>query len=317
MMKNNRLACAVLAALLSIQTLPASAAKPDTASAVGTPSQNNPAPADAGLPADLAEQMVVGPAVIDLGNQAKLKLPAKMVFIKKEAANTMMEEAGNGTDPNRYGLILPEQENDESDTPWLVDLTFTNSGYIKDDDAKEWDVETMLEQLKEGTTEQNKERAARNLPELETRGWVEKPQYDAANHRLIWSIDVYHKNEPNQNPSINYNTFQLGREGYIELTMVSDLKSIEAYKPVARELLGNIEFNEGKRYSDFNAATDKVAEYGLAALVGGLAAKKLGLLAVIGALLAKFGKLIFVGVVAVGALFKGLWRKKDKNQSEE
>jgi len=295
-MKNNRLTCAVLAALLSIQTLPASAAKPDTAPTVGTPSQNNPAPADAGLPADLAEQMV---------------------FIKKEAANTMMEEAGNGTDPNRYGLILPEQENDESDTPWLVDLTFTDSGYIKDDDAKEWDVEAMLEQLKEGTTEQNKERAARNLPELETRGWVEKPQYDAANHRLIWSIDVYHKNEPNQNPSINYNTFQLGREGYIELTMVSDLKSIEAYKPVARELLGNIEFNEGKRYSDFNAATDKVAEYGLAALVGGLAAKKLGLLAVIGALLAKFGKLIFVGVVAVGALFKGLWRKKDKNQSEE
>jgi len=316
-MKNNRLACAVLAALLSIQTLPTSAAKPDAVPTVGTPSQNNPAPADAGLPADLAEQMVVGPAVIDLGNQAKLKLPAKMVFIKKEAANTMMEEAGNGTDPNRYGLILPEQENDESDTPWLVDLTFTDSGYIKDDDAKEWDVEAMLEQLKEGTTEQNKERAARNLPELETRGWVEKPQYDAANHRLIWSIDVYHKNEPNQNPSINYNTFQLGREGYIELTMVSDLKSIEAYKPVARELLGNIEFNEGKRYSDFNAATDKVAEYGLAALVGGLAAKKLGLLAVIGALLAKFGKLIFVGVVAVGALFKGLWRKKDKNQSEE
>ena len=316
-MKNNRFACAVLAALLSIQTLPASAAKPDTVPTVGTPSQNNPAPADAGLPADLAEQMVVGPAVIDLSNQAKLKLPAKMVFIKKEAANTMMEEAGNGTDPNRYGLILPEQENDESDTPWLVDLTFTDSGYIKDDDAKEWDVEAMLEQLKEGTTEQNKERAARNLPELETRGWVEKPQYDAANRRLIWSIDVYHKNEPNQNQSINYNTFQLGREGYIELTMVTDLNSVDQYKPIARELLGNIEFNEGKRYSDFNAATDKVAEYGLAALVGGLAAKKLGLLALAGALLAKFGKLIAVGVIGAGALFKGLWRKKDKNQSEE
>ena len=316
-MKNNHLACAVLAALLSIQTLPASAAKPDTASTVGTPSQNNPAPADAGLPANLAEQMVVGPAVIDLGNQAKLKLPAKMVFIKKEAANTMMEEAGNGTDPNRYGLILPEQENDESDTPWLVDLTFTDSGYIKDDDAKEWDVEAMLEQLKEGTTEQNKERAARNLPELETRGWVEKPQYDAATHRLIWSIDVWEKNKPDQNPAINYNTYQLGREGFIELTMVTDLNSVDQYKPIARELLGNIEFNEGKRYSDFNAATDKVAEYGLAALVGGLAAKKLGLLALAGALLAKFGKLIAVGVIGVGALFKGLWRKKDKNQSEE
>ena len=56
---------------------------------------------------------------------------------------------------------------------------------------------------------------------------------------------------------------------------------------------------------------------GLAALVGGLAAKKLGLLALAGALLAKFGKLIAVGVIGAGALFKGLWRKKDKNQSEE
>ena len=273
-MKNNRLACAVLAALLSIQTLPASAAKPDTASTVGTPSQNNPAPADAGLPADLAEQMVVGPAVIDLGNQAKLKLPAKMVFIKKEAANTMMEEAGNGTDPNRYGLILPEPENDESDTPlWLVDLTFTDSGYIKDDDAKEWDVEAMLEQLKEGTTEQKQRTCRPQSARIGNARLGGKPQYDAATHRLIWSIDVLEKNKPDQNPTINYNTYQLGREGFIELTMVTDLKSIDQYKPIARELLGNIEFNEGKRYSDFNAATDKVAEYGLAALVGGLAAK--------------------------------------------
>ena len=316
MMKSNRLAYAVLAALLSIQTLPASAANADTASAVEASGQEAQQASDS-IANYVDDQIVQGPATVDLGNQAKLKLPAKMVFVKKNRANAMMREAGNATDPNRYGLILPESENEDGDTNWMVDLTFTDSGYIKDDDAKEWDVEAMLEQLKEGTTEQNKERAARNLPELETRGWVEKPQYDAANHRLIWSIDVYHKNEPNQNPSINYNTFQLGREGYIELTMVSDLKSIEAYKPVARELLGNIEFNKGKRYSDFNSATDHVAEYGLAALVGGLAAKKLGLLAVIGALLAKFGKLIFVGVVALGAIFKGLWRKKDKNQSEE
>ena len=103
----------------------------------------------------------------------------------------MMREAGNATDPNRYGLILPESENEDSDTNWIVDLTFTDSGYIKDDDAKEWDVEAMLEQLKEGTEEQNKERASRNLPEIETRGWVEKPQYDAKTHRLIWSIDVF------------------------------------------------------------------------------------------------------------------------------
>ena len=316
MMKSNRLACAVLAALLSLQTLPAYAAKPDTASAVEASAPNSKN-ASTVSEDEIAKQTITGPAVIDLGNQAKLKLPAKMVFIKKDAANSLMEEWGNGTNPDRYGLIIPEQKNKDSAAPWWVDLNFNDSGYIKDDDAKEWDVEGMLKQLKEGAEEQNKERAARNLPELETRGWVEKPQYDAATHRLIWSIDVWEKNKPDQNPAINYNTYQLGREGFIELTMVTDLNSVDQYKPIARELLGNIEFNEGKRYSDFNAATDKVAEYGLAALVGGLAAKKLGLLALAGALLAKFGKLIAVGVIGAGALFKGLWRKKDKNQSEE
>jgi len=79
-MKNNRLTCAVLAALLSIQTLPASAAKPDTAPTVGTPSQNNPAPADAGLPADLAEQMVIGPAGFGLGGHAQKKKSATKGF---------------------------------------------------------------------------------------------------------------------------------------------------------------------------------------------------------------------------------------------
>lgn len=73
---------------------------------------------------------------------------------------------------------------------------------------------------------------------------------------------------------------------------------------MAQQLLADIEFNQGERYADYNAATDKVAEYGLAALVGGVAAKKLGLLAVIGAFLAKAGKFLIIGAVAVGGAIK-------------
>jgi uncharacterized membrane-anchored protein len=66
-----------------------------------------------------------------------------------------------------------------------------------------------------------------------------------------------------------------------------------------------VNFNEGKRYGDFNSSTDKIAEYGLAALVGGMALKKLGLFAV----LLKFAKPIIVAVGAAGAavvkFFKG------------
>lgn len=258
------------------------------------------------------EDTIKGPATIPLGAEGSLKLPAGMLFIKKEAANALMVEHGNSSNPNRYGLILPEVKEGE-DVTWWVDLDYVDSGYIKDDDAKEWDTEAMLNELKAGNEEQNKVRKSKGIAETETRGWIEKPQYDAATHRLIWSIDVYEKGGKDENPAVNYNTFQLGRKGYISLTLVTDLKEIDKMKPVARELLSNIEFNQGLRYADFNATTDKVAEYGLAALIGGVAAKKLGLLAVIGAFFVKFGKIIALAAVGLGAGLKGRFgRKKDK-----
>ena len=261
----------------------------------------------------LDNDTIRGPATIPLGAEGSLKLPAGMVFIKKDAANALMVEMGNRSNPNRYGLIGadPDTKN-KDDASWAVDLVYVDSGYIKDDDAKEWDTESMLSELKAGNEEQNKVRQSKGMAEIETRGWIEKPQYDAATHRLIWSIDVYEKGGKDTNPAVNYNTFQLGRKGYISLTLITDLSKIEQLKPVARELLGNIEFNQGLRYADFNAKTDKVAEYGLAALVGGVAAKKLGLLAVIGAFLAKFGKIIAVAALGAGAGLKGLFKRKEK-----
>src|SRR5215470_472560 len=46
---------------------------------------------------------------------------------------------------------------------------------IKDDDAKEWNADELLQNLKDGTSESNKDRVARGFPELEVLGWVEKP----------------------------------------------------------------------------------------------------------------------------------------------
>lgn len=77
-------------------------------------------------------------------------------------------------------------------------------------------------------------------------------------------------------------------------------------------MLASLEFDAGKRYADFQAETDKVAEYGLAALVAGVAAKKLGLLAMAGVFFAKFAKIIIaagaVGLGLLGRVFGG--RKK-------
>jgi len=172
-----------------------------------------------------------------------------------------MELAGNSADPDRYGIIIP------SDEEWMADLSYTEAGYIKDDDAKNWDVDALLKNIKEGTKEQNKQRAQQGIPPLEVGGWVEKPHYDASTQRLIYSVDA--KTVGNATSSVNYNTYALGRYGYISLNFVTEMDAIERLKPTAQQLLAAIEYRAGQRYADFNPTTDKIAEYGIAALVGG------------------------------------------------
>ena len=84
MMKSNHLAYAVLAALLSIQTLPASAAKSDTASAVEASGQEAQQASDS-IANYVDDQIVQGPATIDLGNQAKLETACKNGLCEKKS----------------------------------------------------------------------------------------------------------------------------------------------------------------------------------------------------------------------------------------
>ncbi len=258
----------------------------------------------------MKSSQVLGPAEITLRDQAKLNLPAGYVWVPEPAAGQMMRAMGNHPDERELGLIFPQAD----DARWMAVAKYEAAGYIKDDDAKDWNVDDLFQSLKEGTEEANKDRVARGFQELEIVGWVEKPRYDAALHRLVWSMSARDKGAPTDTPvGINYNTYALGREGYISLNLLTSLSDVEKDKPHAQTLLAALNFNEGKRYSDFNASTDKVAEYGLAALVGGLAAKKLGFFALAAGLLAKFSKVILLG----GAAFAGLFTKFFKRKNDQ
>jgi|SRR5690349_12700099 len=250
----------------------------------------------------------VGPQDVKLVDQALLKLPAGLVYIPPAEAGRLLVAMGNRAGDNLLGLVLsPERESN-----WFVVMRFIKSGYIKDDDAKVWKVDEMLDNLRSGTEAMNKERRSRGIAEVEVLGWVEAPKYDAASHRLVWSLQSKEKDAPaGAERGINYNTYALGRDGYISMNLVTELNRIDAERPFAHQLLASLQYNDGKRYSDFNSATDHVAEYGLAALVGGVAAKKLGLFAVMFAFLAKFAKLIGVAAIGIGAaVAKALRGKK-------
>jgi len=283
------LACAAGAALSANEPTP-------DAPQASTPTQTREQEmASAQAQADASQ--VMGPADVTLMDQAVFKLPAGYLWVPQPAAGKLLHAMGNRDSDSLLGLVMPAQN-----AHWLAVARFEKAGYVKDDEARNWDVDELLTSLKEGTEETNKDRKARGFDELEIGGWVERPHYDDKTHRLIWSLAAHPKGRADDG-GINYNTYALGREGYITLNMLTDPSHVEQDKPLANTLLAALQFKDGKRYEDFNSSTDKVAEYGLMALVGGLAAKKLGLFAVAAAFLAKFAKVgILAGIAAAGGL---------------
>lgn len=276
------------------------------------------APADRKAEADAAFKaaeavMTRGPAEIKLADQAVIKIPQGHTFIPAAEAGRLLTVMGNRAGDGLLGMVMPIGE-----AEWFVVARNIKAGYIKDDDAKDWKADELLTSIKEGTEETNKERRTRGIGEIDIIGWVQAPTYDPAAHRLLWSLSSKQKGAADTaNAGINYNTYALGREGYISLNLVTSLKSIERDKQVAQGLLAALDFNEGKRYGDFDKSTDKVAEYGLAALVAGVAAKKLGLLAMAGVFILKFWKIALFAIVGFGAVFSRFFGRKKPAENNQ
>jgi uncharacterized membrane-anchored protein len=255
--------------------------------------------------------MQAGPADVKLIDQARLHLPAGFVFIPKNESIRVLKAMGNRPSPDTLGMVFPRGDGEN----WFLVARYISSGYIKDDDAKDWKADELLENIRQGTEQANEDRRKIGVPPMEIVGWVERPAYDPSSHRLVWSLASKDKGAPaGAEQGVNYNTYLLGREGYVSMNLVTGLDVVEAQKPVAQQLLAALEFDKGKGYGDFNASTDRIAEYGLAALVGGVAAKKLGLFALIAAFVAKFAKVALLALVPIGAAIAKVFRRKKDDQ---
>jgi len=256
---------------------------------------------------------IVGPAEIKLLDQGTIRLTPDEVFIPAAEANGIMHAYGNPSIPSRFGLIASRRDK----ALWLVDVKWVKEGYVRDGDAKDWQPDAMLDDLKQSTETANADRIARGIPAMDITGWVQPPAYDGKMHRLVWSLGSRDRGAPASEPqTINYNTYALGRDGYFSLDLITDDKDIGADKVVAEQLLGSLAYEPGKRYEDFNSSTDKVAAYGLAALVGVVAVKKLGLLALAGAFLLKAWKLGMIAIAGIGAAVRRIVNRKGSGDGE-
>jgi uncharacterized membrane-anchored protein len=260
----------------------------------------------ADAPKDPPLQRTPGPAKIAVRDQANIDLPAGYVFFPEGSAKTLMTKMGNQADAGLVGLIFPQQDAD-----WYVLVEYEPSGHVSDEDAKDWKADDLLNQLRKNTDIGNAERRKAGIDELEIVGWAEKPAYDKATQRLVWSVAAKTKGATDDADNIvNYKTLMLGREGLVSMTMVSPLSNIATEKSYATLLLSKLDFAAGRKYADFNSKTDHIAEYGLAALVAGVAVKKLGLIAVAIAFALKFAKIIGIAIIGGLAAFRRFFRKK-------
>ncbi len=247
----------------------------------------------------------MGPATIPLRDQATLRLPAKMAFVPQAEAARVSRAMGNSPGPALTGMVMSARSQDD----WIVVIRWEPEGYIRDDDAADLKPDAILADLREGTAEGNKERTERGFPELELTDWTQPPAYDKTTHRLSWALGAKEKGEPDSEASINFNTRALGRNGYFSLNLISDIATSEANRGISASLLDSLDFNKDAGYGDFNASTDKVAEYGLLALVGVVAAKKLGLIALAGVFILKFAKIGLLALAGVGVGIRRFLRR--------
>jgi uncharacterized membrane-anchored protein len=232
---------------------------------------------------------IEGPQQVDAGHDVMVDLPANYLFLDAEQAKRFMESLGNLHNDDLMGVITQE------DATWLVAMRFTDDGYVKDDEAEKMDADEILKAIREGTEAANEERSQKGFKPMHVVGWSEPPHYRRDVHHLIWGIRGQGEGEAEV---VNYNTRVLGRKGYVSLNLIDDAANIEASKPAVAALLGVTHFKPGSRYEDFDKKNDKVAEYGLAALVaGGAGAVALKLVKV--GLIAKFAGKILALIVAL------------------
>ncbi len=240
---------------------------------------------------------------------ATLKVPDGVEFLNGRDAHTVLVKLwGNPPMPDPLGLLMPANTGPLAPDSWAVIITYEEDGYVKDKDAEKIDYADLLKQMQKDTRAANQEREKQGYSAVELVGWAAPPHYDKAVHKLYWAKQL--KFGGGDDDTLNYNIRILGRRGVLVLNAVAAMAQLPEIEKNAPRILAAIDFNPGNRYADFSEASgDKVASYGIAALVAGGVAAKLGLFKGLWVLLLGAKKFVIIGVVALTALVRKFFGK--------
>lgn len=254
---------------------------------------------------------------VDIGDKlATITVPKGCLYLEPvQASYLMVEILGNPPGEGSLGILLSDTPSMLGGLDWLIEYHYVNDGHVMDDDAKDINYDELLKQMKKETEEESIARVKEGYEGVKLIGWAQSPFYDEKEKKLHWAKElVFGENEEH---TLNYNIRVLGREGFLEMNIISGMDGFELVKKDIPEILLSTNFKEGYRYSDYNESTDKLAEYGIGGLIAGGILAKTGILTKIGIFLLKFIKPIIVGVIALfGFLGKRFFNRR-KEQKEE
>src|SRR5215472_11564110 len=240
---------------------------------------------------------------------ATLHVPDGFRFLNGPDAQTVLVKLwGNPPDSAEpLGMLMADGVSPLDNNSWAVVMTYEADGYVSDKDAAKIDYTELLTQMQKGVASANEERQKAGYEPVHLIGWAKAPRYDSQTHKLYWAKELKFGSQPDN--TLNYNIRMLGRGGVLVLNGVAAMAQLSEIEEATPKILTAIDFNPGHRYADFNPKSDKIAEYGLAALVAGTAtaaALKLGFFKALWVVILAAKKFIIIGVVAIAAAIRKL-----------
>lgn len=245
------------------------------------------------------------------GGMATLNVPENFRYLAPEQADRILVEAwGNPPGTKTLGMLFPSEVSPLSQEGWGIVITFQEDGYVKDDEAGKIDYNELLQQMKEATAEENKERQQQGYEAINLVGWAASPHYDQATHKLYWAKELNFDGAPAN--TLNYDIRMLGRRGVLSFNAVAGMNQLGAIENDMKEVMGFAEFNTGHRYADFSSSTDKIAAYGIGALIAGKVAAKVGFFKLALGFILAGKKFLLLALIPVAALVKKFFSGKSE-----
>jgi uncharacterized membrane-anchored protein len=243
-----------------------------------------------------------GPAVAKVGDGAEITLTKGYMFTGATGARKFLELTENPPRGDELGILAPEE------VGWFAIFRFDAVGYVKDDETNSLDADAMLKTIHTATAKSNEERRRKGWGTLTPTGWLTPPHYDVNTHNLEWTISA--RDDREGVLVANHNTRLLGRSGVMSVSLVTNPEQLSISLSDFRKVMLDFAYTPQNNYRAW-VKGDKVAEYGLTALVVGGAtavATKTGVWKVL-------WKLIVAAIVGIGALLKKLFGSRSGGET--